>query len=96
MKKSPKKSSSPSPALSSFPPAVLDGLRAMVRAQAPSNRVMTFTEVEQAVFDLLQSLGSTLTAEVMAEQVAAVEKGGTGRCVAGTSCAGSMTGTAPS
>ena len=83
------KSSSTSHSLSSFSPAVLEALRAMVRAQAPPNRVMTFAEIEQAVFDLLQQLGSTLTAEMMAEQIAAVEKRGSGRRAAGSPCVGS-------
>jgi hypothetical protein len=78
---------SPSSSLSSFDPAILAALRAMVRAQAPANRVMTFAEVEQAVFDLLQRLGSTLTTEVIADQIAAVEKGGPTRRAAVPPCA---------
>ena len=83
-----RKSSSPSsPALPAFDPAGVEALRAMVRAQAPPTRVMTFAEVEQAVFALLQRLGSTLTTEVMAEQIAAVEKGGPTRRVVAPRCA---------
>ena len=73
-----------SQSLSQLDPSVLEALMTMVRAKAPRNRPMTVAEVEAAVFDLLQELGSTLTKEAVAEQIAAAEKRGTGRPAAGS------------
>jgi hypothetical protein len=78
-----------SQSLSQLDPAVLEALMTMVRAKGPRNRPMTVAEVEAAVFELLQYLGSTLTQEAVAEQIAAAEKRGTGRPAAGRRCGGS-------
>lgn len=85
-----------SKSLSPLDPAVVDALMTMVRAKAPPNRPMTVAEVEAAVFELLQYLGSTLTNEAVAEQIAAAEKRGTGRPAADGKCDGSGGGRARS
>ena len=72
-----------SKSISPLDPSIVEGLMNVVRAKAPRNRPMTLAEVEAAVFDLLQQLGSTLTQEVVAEQIAEAEKRGTGRPAAG-------------
>ena len=75
-------------------PVILQALKSLVTAQAPRNRVMTLAEVEQAVFDLLKQVGTHVTQEVIADQIAASEKRGTGRRVVARKCAGSGIGPA--
>ena len=76
--------------------ATLEALKTIVRLKAPPNRPMTVAEVEQAVFELLQYLGGTLTKEALTEQLTAAEKRGPTPPAAGSPCGGSGRGRARS
>lgn len=62
-------------------PAVREQLMELVRARAPRGRVMTLTEMEEAVTAVMQQVAGTLMDTLVQEQVAQVEKKGA-RCPA--------------
>lgn len=64
-------------------PAVREQLMAMVRARAPRGRVMTLTEMEEAVTAVIQQVAGTLMETLVQEQVDQVEKKGACRRAAG-------------
>lgn len=64
-------------------PILREQLMALVRARAPRGRVMTLTEMEDAVEGVIRQVAGELMETLTAEQVEAVEKRGHCRPVAG-------------